>query len=384
MVVSKNKMEIKNEKQNGSLTPPNRDALDSLYARADEISRSLTSNQRGLIGLLAFIDGQELSNREAAEVLTAFANESKSKERFRIMQLADAVGKREDPIDAMDKIPGLLPVSTILGLKLAKSDAELPTFYQLFRNRQIVSDEAVENHSDTVFVRGVRLLVVTLVMMAIISFICMYIIPEFMKMNEEFGLDQPPVMKLFLTVADTLVKTWFLPFFGFIAILIYVYVFQPQILGNYLRRWRRGAWLQVVLPRRLERRRLLSWVTEAKRTLSEDVNRFMRSVRLAKPLGGPEVKMGEAVTGEGRWNTLASRRTISKREAKALSLATSQETRAWLLRQSIEGHLQRGDFKVGAYAEFVFGFVRLALAAIVTLAAFSIFSVLLNVMEGFQ
>ena len=45
---------------------------------------------------------------------------------------------------------------------------------------------------------------------AILTFIMMFIIPEFRSMFEEFEIDLPPMTELLIAISNRVVKLWFL------------------------------------------------------------------------------------------------------------------------------------------------------------------------------
>lgn len=127
--------------------------------------------------------------------------------RSRVKKIADSIAAGEDPLETI-VASRLLPETTATVLFSARKGNKLNDFYAaVLESNQDDRDEV--EISDHPFFKVARLILLLWFMAAMLTFICLKIVPEFKAMTEEFGIDLPGAMWLFISVCDTVVRYWF-------------------------------------------------------------------------------------------------------------------------------------------------------------------------------
>ena len=193
------------------------------------------------------------------------------------------------------------------------------------------------------------------------SFILLYVVPEHMKMYEEFGLEINETMGTFLQLSTWLAGIFPLFLLLLFCIALYIICFRRSVFTNYIQRWLPGKWRQVNLPTPIMNRKLMAW----------DLLAFRGTDRAAK-----------TSTQQTNWDVLVAAGELGKQEAEIMKATRELETQAWLLRnmadKQYEGRKSRFTFLVSSVSILF----QALLAAFIILATFSIFSMLLELMRG--
>ncbi len=319
---------------------------------ARELAPLLSVNERALVSILAT---SELYDLDAKKLIKSYADELGSSSA---KELAAQLRPGIHPLDAASQIRGLMPKPCEVALNSSRASGSLKAFCRSWLAQSVDDRSSWVRHEHTNAAILGRLGIRTLVCTWILSFIIWFIIPEHQMMFEEFGIEMSQTMVTFMMVCDRIAKL--LPIFLFFVfcIFLYVLIFQRSIMKNYIRRWLPGQWRQKSLPKTILHRKLLAWDLLAFRGNNQLVN---------EPTD---------------WDGMVRSRTISTSEANVMKGVTSRETQAWLLRNMADRrHQQRtGRFSLGVNVFSVL--FQLALAAIIVLATFSMFSMIIQLMEG--
>ena len=161
--------------------------------------------------------------------------------RSRVKKIADSIAAGGDPLEA---IVGsrLLPETTNTILMSARQGNRLNDFYtSVLEADQDKRDEIGIN--DHPFFKVARLVMLLWFTAGMLTFILIKIVPEFKAMTEEFGIELPGVMELFISISDTVVRYWFV--FPAVLLLLTPWYFPSVLSGfKYLNplNWRR-TWI---------------------------------------------------------------------------------------------------------------------------------------------
>ena len=323
---------------------------------ARELAPLLTTNQRALLSLLATA---ELYQLDLKTLLLGFAEESKMSI---IKEFAERLTPESDPIDVIGEFAALMPKTCQVALNSSRASGTLSSFYRSWLSQSV--DERVNwvQHENTTAALIGRLVVRTVICVWLLSFITLFVIPEHQKMYEEFGIEYNGTATTFLWALDLCISSLPWLFIVGACVCIYIVCFRISIIKGYFRRWFPGKWRQVVLPKSILQRKLMAWDLLAFRGISgaEGVNESPRT----------------------DWDALVASRQIGSREADVMKSASCLETQAWLLRNMTDKKLEARKSRTAIFVTTVSVLFQAVLAALIILATFSMFSMMVDLMRS--
>ena len=326
-----------------------------------ELGPLLTPNQRAFVSLLATA---ELHDIDLKHLVTGYAKETGSIAAEEFAELLPTDGAKQaksHPLDIADKIENLMPRACKVALNSARACGTLHSFYRSWLAQTVDDRSNWVPHENTNAATIGRLALRTLVCVWLMSFILLYVVPEHMKMYEEFGLEINETMGTFLQLSTWLAGIFPLFLLLLFCIALYIICFRRSVFSNYIQRWLPGKWRQVNLPTPIMNRKLMAW----------DLLAFRGTDRAAK-----------TSTQQTNWDVLVAAGELGKQEAEIMKATRELETQAWLLRnmadKQYEGRKSRFTFLVSSVSILF----QALLAAFIILATFSIFSMLLELMRG--
>jgi len=329
---------------------------------ARELAPLLTANQRALVSLMATA---ELHDIDLKQMVTGFAAETGSKTANEFAELLPPKGMKTEfhTLDIANKIDNLMPQPCKVALNSARAGGTLRSFYRSWLAQAVDDRIHWVRHENTNAATFGRLVLRIFFCIYVLSFILLFIIPEFQKMAEEFGMELNRTMTIFMQLSDWAARILPLFFLCIACICLYIICFRRSVFTSYFRRWSPGKWRQGNLPKSIMDRKLMAW----------DLLAFR----------GMETSNGE--TGETLqtdWDVLVASKKLRSSEAEIMKNTQQLETQAWLLRnmanKKYDNHKSRFAFFVTCVS-FLF---QALLAGIIILATFSIFSFLLDLMRG--
>ena len=86
--------------------------------------------------------------------------------------------------------------------------------------------------------------------------------------------------------------------------------------------------------------------------------------------------------GQNEWDSLASEKIISRRDADALTLTASRETQSWLLQWSANNQQTRESTRSVIVLRTILALVNIALGLLVALTCIAVFTTLLSIMAS--
>ena len=331
---------------------------------ARELAPLLTANQRALVSLMATA---ELHDIDLKHMVTGFADETGSQTAKEFAEQLPPKGMKTEVhvLDVANGIDKLMPQPCKVALNSARASGELRSFYRSWLTQTVDDRIHWVRHENTNFATIGRLFIRTFFCITILSFILLYIVPEFQKMAEEFGIELSGTMQLFMLLSDWIAKFSPLLFLFIACICLYIICFRPSVFANYFRRWMPGKWRQVNLPKPIMDRKLMAW----------DLLAFR----------GMESADGESeATLQTDWDALVASKKLGSGEAEIMKSSQQLETQAWLLRNMANKKHDNRKSRFAFFVSSVSFLFQVLLAGIIILATFSIFSFMLDMMRGLQ
>jgi len=326
---------------------------------ARELAPLLTAQQRALLSLLATAEIHQL---DLKSLLVGFADETGQNV---VQQFAERLSPGVHPLDVAPEFDRLMPKTCLTALNSSRASGTLSSFYRSWLSQSVDDRVNWVRHENTNAALIGRLVLRTLICVWLLSFIALYVIPEHMKMYEEFGIEINSTARLFLWSLSMIVK--FSPLFFIIAACVCIYIigFRRSIIKNYFRRWFPGRWRQVVLPKPILKRKLMAW----------DLLAF-------RGLRGAASSNATDEAPQTDWDALVKSRSLGSREATVMKSTSSLETQAWLLRNMADNKLEARKSRAALFVGSVSFLFQAVLAILIIMATFTIFSMLLEVMRG--
>lgn len=329
---------------------------------------------RALLGILATAETHQFN---AAAMVMGLSDEHSGVTGARLLELARLFEKDEPMVESLESVPDVLPPSCVLAIRMAyERGTERQLFQEVSERLPSFDDNLLDDENN--FSKLGKLAIKCFVVFCIVSFVALKIIPEFMKIMEEFGVDPSPPFMLLLFIFEIIAKFWFI----FLFVILVAFVLSIPSIRRYFRRWNPMTWRQKHLAPAVDRRRALALALRDESPLSSSLRRVLKCKpmsKIFKRLRDASERIGR---GEEQWQALAAERIISNGEAKALSVAEGKDTQAWLLRWAAKGRQDNKETRENFVVRTVIVVVNLGIAIFVLLSALAIFSTLLKLMEA--
>lgn len=357
-----------------------------------EFQSSCAPRQRALLSVLAVCDKYNLDSLKPklvaslAHDLPRTPLESRRKTRkfywAKLEDFSTSLETSENVQESLSKFPGLLPETVELGLNLEDENGSLCGLSDAWLRRGL--DETIDRQHNHVFIaRMFPLFLKGLVFFFVIGRVVSRLIPEFVKMREEYGVEQLSVLTLAVEITDFIARFWFIPFL--IGMLLIPFLI-PAIL-RYLKRWNPFVWKQRHQPSSALARQALALLTLHKRTSNSIVlNGFKRLKRALKTgnrgdLAEEQIEDSENTQSDPiDWKQLAIQGVISPQEAQALQTAQSPDVKAWLLRKRAGKLVSRFESQGRTLSRTIEMTANVVFAIAVLLMAVTVFSTLIAIM----
>ena len=334
---------------------------------ARELAPLLNANQRALVSFLATA---ALHDVDLKHLMTGFAEETDSGAVREFAELLPARGMKTElhALDIANKIGNLMPRPCKVALNSARASGSLHSFYRSWLAQTV--DERINwvRHENTNAAMIGRLAFRTFICIWLLIYIVQFVVPEHMRMYEEFGLELNNTFSMFLRLSALLVYVFPILLACLFLACLYIVCFRRSVIKSYLRRWMPGKWRQVNLPKSIMNRKLMAW----------DLLAF-------RGAGGSGDSTGQQTADEklqSNWDVVVASGGLRTHEAEIMKSTTQLETQAWLLRNMADRKHDSRKTRVGLFVSTVSFLFQVILAVIIILATFSIFSMLLEVMRG--
>jgi len=286
-----------------------------------------SSSQAGALGLLL---QSEARGVDAAPFLEAFAIELRELDRHAVQKLAAQCRAGFPLVDVMEAGAHFFPAPVILAVRLAHDSDTLAEFCESVSARPIYQPKMRDLSKLSPLRRITTVLTRTLTFVSVVSFVMLFIIPQFQAMFEEFGMELPPVTKLLIQTANVFCLFWFIPF----GLLLFLGIWHlSRSHKKILRVFSPSRWNQIEHSPAVQTKLNLAWLSDSGIGVAkglEQLARFEHGKRANDKLKKAAVR---SEGGQNPWKALGIEGILSSKESLALETAQSTETRSWLLRQ---------------------------------------------------
>jgi type II secretory pathway component PulF len=329
--------------------------------------------QRALLRVLDFGHRHRVA---AAPLVERLACEYQGEESITLRQVAYLLASDVPAVSAMEQTPGAIDATTLLALRLAEETGTLPGTYELClsddSDARFEADDPSYSPTTQLLQRAMGIFLACFVLM----FLAIFIVPTFLKMMEEFGLQMPAFPLLLLAVYESL---------GFLLLLFSLAVMAwLMVFALWLRNWQWQPWKPVYPrpPASVRLRALLALAVGSGRPVAAAVEALSRFHASPVTRNRLVAATHSIKNGEDAWSALARQKLLRPREAQALTLAPDGSTEYWLLQQAAVASAHRHESVRGIALQSVSFFLLVLLAVVVGLTAISFFMVLSELIAG--
>ena len=286
-----------------------------------------------LLWILAIGAEKKLSLVDAVDALV---DESSGEWSVMVEDLVGLLRQGTPLTEAISAIPGLLPDESVLAIRIGAESGTLI---------EVLKSEAQRLSDDSEFVDGggfsiMYAIAVLFVMFAIVSFICVYIIPKFKRIFLDFGVELPRITQTLIDTGDWIVQYGALLFplstlAGFCGLWIYSRHFSQGTLSS--------PWVRL-FPRMSSGPilRALSFVMDSGRPLApaiESMSNHHPSQNIYHKLN--DVAETTAAGGDC-WDCLQHHGLLKRHEVEIVHAAEKAGNAGWALRH-LAGNIERSQ-----------------------------------------
>lgn len=344
--------------------------------KIDDLFSICSPTQAGALGLLA--QAQTLGV-DPAPFLEAYAKELSNFERIRVQKLA-AEGSEDRPlIEVFESAERFFPPPVILVMRLAHDSSTLEELCESISNRPVYAPALKGLSEQTPLQRIMSIISKGLMIFWLMTFVMLFIIPQFQMMFMEFGLELPTITVLMIRVSMLFSQFWFV-FVAFAGFLMFWH--WSGFLSQIRRAFSPTLWNQTKHSPPVQAKLNLAWLFESGVDVSSGLNQLARF----EPNKRMAAKIRKAITrtdaGQTSWKALGIAGVISDREARALEAASSSGTRSWLLRQMAFAQSTRLDARSTTRVRLFTSLANVVMGLLVLLFCVGLFAPLIHIIRG--
>jgi len=309
-----------------------------------------------------------------APLVDAFSDDTRGPWQSRIRDLAHLLRTGTPLPAALDAIPGVVPRSAILA---AHVGAESGTLGAALRAEATALSEHDDLWAFSLRVNLVYFLAIILVCMSVVGFIAYYIVPKFIAIFQDFGVELPP-----MTVALIHASNWLAAYFFLLPPAVLLLLWIPFFMSAGQLMSVGGPFSRVFgrfsVPGIL---RNLSVVIAAGRPLTSAT----ATLAAFHPIGSVRRRLlridGEIENGAECWASMRKAGFLTQSQVAVLQAAQRAGNLAWALRLLADRVEKRIEYRIRALLEFVRPILLLCLGAVIGFVVIAMFMPLLKLLN---
>lgn len=300
-------------------------------AAADEILDSTSIHQQALVRMLAVASEHQLN---AANLLEDLEVEMHSSTARDIPEVVDELRRGVSNEAALAQVPGVVPEPVVLAVAAARAQGLQKPLNQALLNGPAIRRSQNDHAQDTSIVSKLTGLFWRFVFtLNILTFVMLFIVPQFKDMYDEFGIELPVSMGFLIFICNVFTYWWFLFVFFAMAIGVTLFFMRPHLFRGYFTRWIPSRWQQPVLTKSARKDRSLAWVVQSSDDSKEAAVRFVSNSGIGVSRSKRRAAAEKIEAGADVMEALTSERVVSNRESKVVAEAASNESAGWILRK---------------------------------------------------
>lgn len=295
--------------------------------RIDDLFSICTPNQAGTLGLLAQASATGV---KPALFLERFANELSEPDRSQVQHLADECHEGRSLIEVFESGTWFFPPPVILAMRLAHDSGTLDDLCTSIADRPIFEPKLKGPTQYSPVRQIIAVMQKGFFVLSVVTFVMLFVIPQFREMFEEFGFELPKVTRWLIYVSAVFCQFWFV-FFG--LAIIFAFWFARPFLKHIRRRFNPSRWLQTEHAPSVQVKLNLAWLCDSGMEFAaglKQLAQFEPNKRMTSKIANATDRVD---AGQAPWKALRIAGVLSEDESRSLETARSAETQSWLLRQ---------------------------------------------------
>jgi type II secretory pathway component PulF len=333
--------------------------------------RATRAQQRSLLRLIATATEQNLP---LSRLIDVWAADESGTQQNRLYRLARLLKEGRPLPDAIEEVRGVLGDEDILAIRFG---AQSGTLAATIRDTLDQTDPALALGSSRFRKSLVYLGLLTVVAIAVVTFLMIKIIPALRQIFREFDISAPISLEWSVSLADTVADYWYL--FALAVIALWFLVFSSG-LGRRLR-----LSISSRLFRPLREMRIasvlqkLSVASRAGRPIAGALSTLARyhfdpTLRHQLLIVRNEMEHGAEI-----WQSMGKLGLLSPPEVRALDTAERVGNRPWVLNQLALLKKRSTERRLANWSELALPVIVILLGAFVLLQALSVFESLIHI-----
>lgn len=334
------------------------------------MSESRICRQRSLLRLLSLAHSERL---DPAPLLNHYANEQVGLYRRRVRRLARRISEGTPVIEALEQTPEVLGPEAVLAIRFASQTGTLTQCYA----ELLAARDAAAELPQTRIQHAVIYSVISLLMLGgVLTFLAIFIFPMLIQIYNEMGLD----------TSGPMVFGWLVWLLEHAAANSHIYILLLVVLAfaclatpsrRIIQRLFSPRWTASAMRMRTSQiLQLLAIALESGRPLSASLStlahfHFDDHIRHKLLLARNQIEQGI-----DEWTSLSDVQLLTVNESRALSGASSNESRIWTLRKLAEWKRTETLTQKDRSAALVQPVVTIVLASFVLVLCSAIFGFL--------
>ena len=299
-------------------------------AAADEILETASIHQQALVRMLAVANEHKLN---AVNLLEDLRSEMRSATARDIPRVVSELRSGVPIGSVFSHIPGVVPESVVFAMAAVQAKGLQKPLNQALLSAPTIRRSESDHAQDTTIISKLTGLFWRFVIaLNILTFVMLFVVPQFKDMFDEFGIELPFSMQALIEVSNVATQFRFVFALIFFAVALYLLIWKRHLLVNYFTRWIPSRWQQPVLTKTARKDRSLAWVVQADENSTEAAIRFVSSNDIGVGMSKRFAAAEKIEAGGGVMESLTNERVISNKMSKVVSKATSNGSAAWILR----------------------------------------------------
>jgi hypothetical protein len=300
-------------------------------AAAEEILQTCSTHQQAMVRMLAVASEHKLN---AANLILDLSREMKSATAAtKVGRVAEHLDSGESVEDALNRVADAVPEPALMAFSAVRDHGLQQPLNKALLNAVDWNGQHPASADDFNLIDCMSGLEKKLFFVfSIITFVMLFIVPQFRDMYEEFGIELPDSMKSFVVFSNLITNFWFVFAFIFMGIVVYLILKRPRMITSYFTRWVPGRWQQPAFTAAAEKDLSLSWVAQASDDSSDVAMQYVSNSCKGAQESNRVAAAAKIKSGGEVWETLASEQLISGRASEVVSASSGGQSAAWLLR----------------------------------------------------
>ena len=362
------------ESLNVVLVEENQTFFDS--ERIDDLFSICTPNQAGVLGLLAQANATGV---KPAIFLERFANEVSGADRSRVQDLANECREGRSLIEVIESGTWFFPPPVILAMRLAHDSGTLDDLCTSIADRPIFEPKLRGPTQYSPVRQIIAVMQKGFFVLSVVTFVMLFVIPQFKQIFEEFGFELPWVTHLLIDVSNVLCQYWFV-FFGLGVIL--AFWFARPLLKHIRRRFSPSRWLQTEHAPSVQVKLNLAWLCDSGIEFAEGLKKLAQFEPNRRMTSKIQNASNRVDAGQAPWKALRIAGVLADNESRALETACSAKTQSWLLRQMAVVQSGRKEAWSATRVRLFTAFANVALGLFVLLVCVGMLAPLIHIIRG--